>query len=154
MAQGNNTLVLSNTPTIQAAAYAAGQSIGGLITLGNVGHNGVTSGLLQSVIIVDKAKQNASVDVVFFSAQPTGAGTTITDKAAVAIDPADLTKIVGVVHLTDYTSFSANSVGEGQNQTMPYNCSSGSLFAVIVCRGTPTYTSNADISVVARLLQD
>lgn len=152
---GGYTSLVQVTPTVQAAAYAAGQCVGGLITLAAAGRLAAGSGLLQAVTASFISGVLPSLDVVIFSASPTGS--TTADRGALAVATADLAKIVGVVHLTDATLLgtAAPSFVQGEQQAMPFKLPAGtSLFASVVTRTAITLTSVADMVVSANLLQD
>lgn len=157
---GNNVNALTATPTVTAsAAYAAGNSVGGLITFagatrvgGSVGASG-TSGSIQSLIMSSKSSQGALSDVIIFNASPTSS--TCTDKTAFSLAAADIGKIVGVVHMTDWVSMGTASMGQAQNQAMPYALSSSTtLYACVVTRGTPTFTSTSDIAIALNVFRN
>lgn len=143
------------TPTVQAAAYAAGNVIGGLLTLTGAARAGAGSGLIQSVAASFKSGvAPTSLDVVFFSANPSGS--TLTDKTAIAVVAADIAKVIGVAHLTDTTLLgaSAPSLLQAQLQTMPFFIAGTALFAAVVTRSAITLTSTTDMTLSVRTLPD
>ncbi len=153
---GGLTKSFTVTPTITSGtAYAAGEDIGGLITIASFGRSFFSgnggSGLIQSVVLTDASAQNASVDIVFFASDPSN--TTFTDHSALSIAAADLTKAIGVVHLSDYTTAST-SIGQAQNLAIPFVLSATTAYVAIICRGTPTYTSTSALSLIVNVLQD
>ena len=93
-----------------------------------------------------------AVDLVLFSANPTGS--TITDHSAVAIVAADLGKVVGVMHLTDATALGSTSVMQSQQQALPFILAAGSstLYATIITRSTAVLTSTSDMTVTIQVL--
>lgn len=128
------------TPTIDTSTYATGDLIGSsAIELVLDGHGKVEKGgIIQSVIITDLAKQNANLDVVFFSTSPSA--TTFTDNAAFDIDDADLVRVIGVAAVFDWKSFNDNSIGQELQLALPFIMAGGNtLYAAIVSRGAPTY---------------
>lgn len=155
----DNVRKLTATPTVSTSpAYTSGDLVGGKISLasatrvagGTVGGTGV----IQSVAIHDKGKQNAEIDVVFFAADP--ANTTFTDNGALTVHDTDLLTIVGHVKLTaaDYISFVDNSIASRSGLGLPFKLDSGStLYAALVTRGTPTYASTSDIKLVVHVMQ-
>lgn len=147
--------VVSVTPTITSgSAYASGNQLGGLMTVSGVNAGGSSGCILQDVVVVDKAGQNAAMDVLVFDASVTVGS----DKAAVSISAADLTNhCLGNLKVTAamYSSAGTPSVATFNGSNMPLTVkpalgqggNTGTLYAVLVCRGTPTYTSTSDITV-------
>lgn len=157
---GGNEILVQVAQTVTASsAYASGNAIGGLMTIANAarvsGSSGTsgTSGLLQSVMMNIKSAQTTPVDIFIFNANPTG--TTCTDKSAIAIAAADFDKVLGVVHMTDFTSGGTPSDGQAQNLAMPYALTSATtLYACAVTRSTPTYAATSDVSFGFRFLRN
>lgn len=156
----NHELVIAKvTPAIETGAYASGDLIGELLTLSSVLHkpSGVglarRGGMIQHVLLMDAAKQDVAIDVVFFSANP--AATTFTDNAALDIDDADLDKIIGVVSLTTYFDFADSAVAQALNLALPFVAdeSATDLYACLVARGAPTYAAATDIDLRVSILQ-
>jgi len=151
----NTVLELTNTPTITANVYANGQAIGGLITWTNAALVSGGSFTVASVTITDKTLQKAPIDVIFFNANP--AATTFTDRVALVMNTADLVRIRGFVSVlgTSYTAFTLVAAATVAGVGLPIILSSTStLYACLVCRGTPTYASTSDLTVTVQLVQD
>ena len=149
MAQQSDVTVI---PTITASsAYASGNQIGGLLTIPGVNAGGSEGTRLEKIVVVDKAGQSAAVDVLVFNAAPSVGS----DKAAVAISAADLaTKCIGNAKIlsADYSSAGTPSVAtytrpSGPLFAKPVQGGAATLYAVLVSRGTPTFTSTSDIIV-------
>ncbi len=140
--------------TVQAAAYASGDLVGGLIRLDNCNPDNTgrrdAGGLIQSVAIADLAAQNITKDVVFFDSNPDG--TTFTENAALDIADADLLKIIGVAQVSSWFSFNDNSMGQAVNLAIPFAIAGAPLYAAIVERGAPTYASTADLHIRVGIL--
>lgn len=156
---GNNLALQVATPGLAGSgAYSSGQVVGGLLTFSAAARGPGMGGLIQSVIMLDQDGQNAVTDVIFFAANPSNS--TFTDQAAVALAAADLAAArVGVAHITDWTLAAAATMGIGTDPTfrgIPFQCASGlnTLYAVMVTRGTPTYTGASKVSLAIHLLQD
>lgn len=149
--------------TVTAGAYVTGNLIGSKITLpgatrGFVDGNATNSGGVYHLRITDKANQKIPLDVVFFNANPTA--TTFTDRSAVALNVADLPKVLGHVSLAaaDYVSLSAttNAVGTQRNVGMGYTLAgtATTLYACLIARGSGTYTSVSDVEILLGIWQD
>ena len=152
-----STNVLEATPTITAGAYTSGDLVGGKITLTGIVVDPLTrpSGIIHSVVITDKGKQSADYDVVFFDTDPEN--TTFTDNGVFAPDDADLVNIVGGSQVTTHLAFNDNGVSIAQGTNIPFRITSAdtnAIYAALVVRGTPTYTSTSDITLKVTVLQD
>jgi hypothetical protein len=145
---GGNTFPVTVAQTVTAsAAYSANNAVGGLITIAGAKRASAAPGAhLQSVIIDMKSAQTTAIDVVIFNANPTGS--TCTDKTAFSVAAADFNKVVGVAHVTDWTSLGTPSVGQSQNLALPFDLSGATTaYACVVTRGTPTFAATTDASV-------
>jgi len=141
----------SVTPTVSTTAYVAGYEMGGLQTYASLIRSGQTTGLIQKVALQFNDSQTASTDAIFFNANPTN--TTFTDHAALAIAAADVTKVIGVAHVNDCSSLGTPSLCQAQNLAIPITAS-GSIYVVLVTRGTPTLASTSDLTVLISMVQN
>lgn len=154
---GGTTVVVTVAPTVTAAAYSAGQCVGGLLTFtGAARSGGPGSGLVQSAVISDVSGQDSAIDIVLFNQNPSGS--TFTDHATCTIANADLPKIAGVIAVSDCHLLGASAPGvcQGQQQALPFGLGGGNttLWAVNIARGTPTYTATTNLSDRLQFLQD
>jgi hypothetical protein len=156
MFQYFETFHLTAAPTVDhAGAYAAGDLIGGKLTLSPAVRLPGFGGIITRITLSDKAKQNAPIDVVLFVADPDA--TTFTDQAALDIDDADLLNSFHVSILaTDYASFADNSEATVNNVGAAFRLAAGSkeLYAALVCRGTPTYAAAGDLQLTVAIAED
>jgi hypothetical protein len=141
----NSTLTVAQTVTA-SSAYVSGNAVGGLITLAGINRATGLSILVQSVLVTSKSAQTNPMDLLLFNASPTGS--TCTDKTAVSIVAADAGKLVGVAHVTDWTSGGTASIGQMNQPPIGIAVPATTLYACLVTRGTPTWTSTSDVSVV------
>lgn len=157
---GGNILPITNAMTTTNATTTTGQSIGGLQTLANsvrvsgaLGASG-TSGMIQSVLVTFKdAVATSQIDVFFFNASPSGS--TCTNDVAFVLADADRDKVIGVVHVTDFTAGNTAVVAQAMNQAMPFGLASAtSAFACVVARGSFAITGTANASLVTRILRN
>ena len=141
--------IIEQGVTVEAAAYATGELVGGKLTLsGPSTHFG---GLIQSVVITDLAKQSVDKDVVFFDTDPSN--TTFTENSAFDPDDTDLLNKIGVVQVLDWFAYNDSSSGQAINLAIPFIVDGGSaLFAAIVERGAPTYAGTSDLSIRVGIL--
>lgn len=150
-------LLLSEVPTVSTDAYAAGDSIGGLIEINAPKLKEPNDLVLHSVQIADADNQRAALDLVFFKSEPgieEDSTTAITDNAAIALDTVDLFKIVGVVSVSadDYISFAANAVATVAAIGLPIDFSTSSIFYAIRAVGTPTFTADDSLQITLNFL--
>ncbi len=142
-------------PTITVAAYAAGQDIGGLIAFAGAARVSAGSGLIQSVAMSWLNANPASLDIVFFSANPSNS--TVTDHAALTIAAADLPKIIGIVHVTDCSALGATAPNlcQATQLTLPFVLPSGqTIYAALVLRAAVTPSTTSDLAATITVLQN
>ena len=134
------------TPTNTVGAYTAGQCVGGLITLANVGQGTTFGALLQSVQLAAKINYTGGFNITFFGSAPS---TTFTDKATPTFNLSDVPKIVAYATITGYNQ------GLGTNYAVYANyylgasvqLASSTLYAVITCVGAPTFATTTDLTL-------
>lgn len=152
---GGQTLTAQATPTIDTTIYAAGQVIGGKLTLPSLLGTGALGGIFQSFTVTDKAKQTAAMTLVLFSADPSS--TTFTNHTALTVNAADVAKIIGQVSLlaTDYQSVANLSIGSKPGIGMSFSVPSGTtLYACLIANGTPTYGTASDLLLSVSVISD
>lgn len=138
---------LTATPTVTASAYAAGNCVGTLVTLAGAVPVAGYSAVLRQVLVSFLANNQPSLDVLLFNANPTG--TTFTDKSAVAVVAADLTKICGVLNIStaNYALAAAATMSVGQAVVdLPFVLAATTLYAAFVARSAFTPTGTADFA--------
>lgn len=144
---------LSATPTVTAGAYSANDAVGGLLTFTDAAMlgGGGNGAVLDSVTIIDRAKQSIQLDLVLFDR--TFTATTDND----AFDPtdADLANAIGAVKIVDWFAFNDNSMGVKTGIGLPIELADAgsSLFGQLVTRGTPTYAAVGDITVILGIIR-
>jgi hypothetical protein len=140
-------------PVVQAAAYAVGASIGGLLAFQNAAPRAAGSAIAQSATVTFASGVIPTMDLVLFESAPSGG--TITDRVAVAIAPADLLRVIGVLHLNDTTllGIAAPSVVQATTAVMPMRLPSGmTVYGVLITRTAVTLGSTSDVVVSLNLL--
>jgi hypothetical protein len=144
------------TPTVtSASAYTAGNLVGGLMTFTNCFASGLTSGVLQSILIRFRSVQSATFKLYLFSQQPTN--TVWTDRTAPNINALDLPFLIdvflfaspdsGLGTMTIYTQ-------DGLGASIANTANGQNLWGLLVTTGTPTFSSTSDVSVTLGILQD
>lgn len=140
---------LSVTPTVDTSAYAAGDLIGGKLSVDLSFFRDHELLALKGLVLADKAKQSAALDVLFFGADPSA--TTFTDNAAFDPADADLAKVIAALPLAsaDYLAFSDSSLVVATGIEIPLALDAAdaslSLYVALISRGAPTYASAADL---------
>lgn len=146
---------VTSAQTVTAALYATGNAVGGKITFSNAVRVAAQGGIIQTCIVRDKAGQNVPYDLILFDADPTN--TTVTDKSAVAVNTADLAKVIGAVSLSGAVLGAASTMGvtTAAGLGLSFKLGSGTtMYGILVTRGAPTYASTSDVSVDCVILPD
>jgi hypothetical protein len=159
---GGDTYPIIVTPVIGAAAFTAGDFVGGKLTLANAGRVAGGSGIVNSLTIVDGAKQGitkGALRIYLFNADLAG---NYADNAAESFTLADLLKLcpAGIIDvlISDWGATLANaSVTNSaplRNLNIPYKCAAGtSIYAIMRTLSDPTYTANC-LQLTFGLLRD
>lgn len=151
---GQNTFTQVAAPATTVANYAAGNSIGGKITLANMARvsaaigSGGTGGRIQSVLLTYVSALSAiNNDVVFFKADPTAS--TCTNNAAFVLAAADMDKVVGVARVIDTVPGGTGaSVAQIHDAGIRYAIASGTtLYACVVARTATNVGSTTDLKL-------
>ena len=153
---GGYATVVEEALTVDTNAYATGDLIGGKITLENaalIDNLNPTTGIIQSVVITDLAKQSVALDVVFWDTDPSN--TTFTDNSALDISDTDLPNLIGVASVTSWFAFNDSSAGQALNLSIPFQVARNqhAIYAAIVSRGAPTYGAS-DLTLRVGIFQD
>ncbi len=150
------TIRVTSAQTVTASsAYTAGNAVGGKITYANAVRVAGQGGVIQSAVLRDKAGQSAAYDLFLFDADPSS--TTVTDKSAVAVNTADLAKVIGVIPISGIALGAASTMGAitASGLGLSFKLTSGTtVYGILVTRGTPTYASTSDVSVDLVILPD
>ena len=132
-------------------AYSANDTIGGVLTVAGAVRQAGAPGIILQVGLHSKSVQTGNLDVIFFKANPSNS--TVADNGALAIDDADGSKLIGVVHLDDVTSLGLGSYHQAVTN-LPFIPTSGvDIYAVLVDRTGMTLTSTSDMTLIVRIMQ-
>lgn len=151
---------ITNDMTTTNATTTTGQSIGGLQTLANaaltsaaLGANN-TSGYIQNITVTFTDAVGAGpLDVYYFNTNPSGS--TCTNDSAFVLANADRDKVIGIVHVTDFTASNTAAVAQANNISMGYGLSSAtSIFACVVARASFVITGTANVSLQTNVLRN
>lgn len=141
---GKSALIVL-TPTLDASAYAAGDLMGGVLTLANAMDSSGDTGAVLSVAVYDKAAQGAAFDILFFNVAPTLVSA---DNAALNIADADMAAgFIGRVSIaaSDYATTAAGKDATVAGLGLLVKSAPGKddLYAVLQCQGAPTYAASS-----------
>lgn len=140
------------TPTVALTAYSAGNVVGGLLRFTNV-FGGSLRGTLTDLLVKCKSVQTTGYTLFLFNQNPTH--TTWTDKAAPAINAADIPYLLGAWALGAANSgLGTETTNQLNNINAAISANSQDLYGILTCVATPTYLSASDITVSVRVLQN
>lgn len=149
---GGKLVIVEATPVITTTAYSAGDAVGAVLSFAGAARVAAGSGVVQSVVITDKAGQVANLDLLLFD---TNLSVPPTDNAACAIADADLVKCVGAIPVTGHHALADNSVSRALAVGLGFKLLAGTtLYGVLVSRGTPTYATSSDLKVRLAVVQN
>jgi hypothetical protein len=147
--------IINVTPAAASYAtpYSAGDVIGAINTLSEAVNNSGGSCKIQSLAVLDKSNQSASLDILFFSEAPLNSYGA--DNAAYALNDADLTKLVGRASISgglggDYVSSSTNNAEAtltNLNLIVQAKAGSKNIYMLVVARSAATYGSASSLIV-------
>jgi hypothetical protein len=154
-AVGGDSLSITPILAVTTAVYAAGNSLGGKLTLTNAMRLSGGSGIWQSCLIIDKDNQKPALDILLFDSDPTSG--TYTDKMAIASLSTDAAKLIRrlSVAASDYVTVNNVAIADLSAIGKVVKASgSANLFAVINNLSTPTFTSTTSFIVRFGFLRD
>jgi hypothetical protein len=131
---------VSATPVIDTNQYASGDVLGALMTFSVAALRDAGGVVLDQVLIRDKSKQQANVDLVLFDADPTNS--TFTDNQAMAVHANDMAKVIGAISVTTHVPFNANSISLAKGTGLLVKAPE-KVYGLLVARATPTYAALA-----------
>ncbi len=154
MEPGLKSIIVAITPDTDI--YASGDLIGEKLTISNPLGGSGGKGRLLSIVLADRAKNSAAIDLILFDANPSA--TTFTDNGPLTIVDADLSRICGVIPIVanDYAEFVDNTVFclYNINLGIALRGSTKDLYACLVSRGTPTFAATTDLQLILTLTQN
>ena len=144
--------IISQTPTITAGAYSAGDAVGGKLTFSGCPNDGLIHGLT----IIDLSEQAVELDLILFEADFTATS----DNGAFDVTAGEEGRLIGSINVatTDYKDIGGLKVATVKNISLPYELTEtavtklGRIYGQLVTPGTPTYVSTADLTVKLAVL--
>ncbi len=141
-------------PTVGLSAYASLDQMGPAIQIENAVDYHSDTGLIMSIVVIDKSKESSALDILFFRDEPI---ITSADNAQLDIAIAEMTdKYLGRVSVCSYIDLANCSVAQHTTVGILVRSAIGvnSLWAVLQCKGTPTYTGTDDLTIKVGIIQD
>lgn len=138
---------VANTPTVQNAAYSAGNAIGGKQSL-SVFRSSGSSGVLNNISVWSKGGSTVAMTLYIFNADPSSS--TCTDKSAFVLNAADVAKLVAMTPpvLTPGV-IGSGTTATAASQQLPVNVVNGdstqNLYVCAVMNATVTPASTTDL---------
>lgn len=152
---GYTSLVRAQPTVTSGSAYAAGNTVGGIMTLGGALRTINGTGIFESFLIFDQSNQKQPMTLFLFNVNPTNA--TTTDKQNFAWGTNYLQLIAQVnVAAADYTTTASQAVAQKTGLGIAVRGAAGnmSLYAVLVTSGTPTWATTNALNMFFGFLQD
>lgn len=143
-------------------AYTAGDQVADstsaptILTFANVGRTSGGSGVIVGATLIDHSNQATSPDLELWILNTTA--TPNNDNAAFAPSDGVVDTCIGVIHFT--TGYAGDSATSGNKfydagpLSVPYVCTTTSLFGLLVVRNAYTPTALEGFNVALRVLQD
>lgn len=143
---------ITQTPTISTGIYASGDCCGGLLTFANAARVSGESGIIQTVVITDLAKQDADFDLLLFDRTFTAG----TDNAELDVSDTDILNMIGHIDVSaaDYADLKDNSAATVRNVGLGFTANATSIFGQLVIRAAKTYASTQDVQVTVNILRE
>lgn len=134
--------------TVDTAVYAAGDTVGGIVTLTGAVRVSGGSSLLHSIHILDRSNQKPTGSILLFNANPAAA--TATDNNAFVYSTDDLKQVARIpVASGDYVSVNSKASAGLTNLGRMVKAASGtSLYAVFVTDGAPDFVAGTDLQII------
>ena len=140
-----DTVIIDVTPTLTAAAYATGRTLGTVEKLGfNIPKLGTrpSSGIIRSITTIAYDDISPTIDLYMFDQSITQ----MTDNQAAAITDADAAKCIGKVAIAsaDFADIGASRVAYKANVDLPFSISSSGIgiYMQAIAKASDTYTAS------------
>lgn len=151
---GGKTAVIKDTTAVSTTpAYGDGDAVGGKRTFANA-LSAVGTGILESIMLLDRANQKPGLEIYIFDADPTNA--TITDNTAFAFSTDDLKVLARIsVSVADWVTHNGKATACIKGLGVALKSAGTSLYAAVVLNGsTPTFAATTDFQMILSILQD
>lgn len=157
---GGYNVIVSNTPTVQNAAYSASNAIGGWQQIAAFRGTAQPSGIIDYVAVVSKGGSTTALTIYGFTKSSANLSSTCTDKSAFSLAAADLSALIpgfpitltpAATQGTTITSASQSIVTSVKNSD---GTVSTNLTFCAVVGGSVTPASTSDLVFNFGLVQD
>jgi hypothetical protein len=146
-----NDLTIEQRPTVTAGAYAAGDTVGGLLTFANAERVAGDGGIIKNMLIIDDAGQDVEMELWLFNTTITP----IADNAPWAPAEADLENLVAVISTAAETWRAAGTPSAIDVElSKGYNTVDGALYGQLMTRGAPTFAATDDVTVKIHVMRN
>lgn len=146
---GADVLTVFAIPTVSTTAYVSGDVIGSKMSFANMVRLAGGAGLLALATLACKSAQTSAVDLLLFGSDPS---TTFVDNAPLALAAADYDKLIGVLHITDWTNLGTPSFAQ-VSANLPFDLAAGTtIYGVLVARASMTLASVNDLKITLAAL--
>jgi len=154
---GGFDIEVSNTPTVQNAAYSSGNAIGGLQTISFFRSASQPSGILNNIAVWSKGGSTTAITLYIFTANPSAS--TCTDRVAFSLNSADVAKLAATIApvLTPAVVGSGTAVTSASQQSpIAIKNTEGALniYVCAVVGGSVTPASTTDLVFKFAGIQD
>jgi hypothetical protein len=134
------------TPAISTSIYAAGDVLGGELTI--TGAVAATGGkaVLQSLVVVDRDNEKAEFSILLFRSNPAA---NVADNGAFAWGSGDQDRYIGRIDVLagDYKTLGGDAFATLRNLGLVVESDTTDLYAYLVLDGTPTFAATNDVTL-------
>lgn len=137
---GANDGTVEVTPTLDTGAYTSGDVLFDVVEIAGAARATGTSAILQSIVVLDKAKNSGAFDLVFLSTN-TSIGTINTADDLTDLEGEDILGVISVA-ATDYIAFTNFSVATLNPIGLEMTAATTSIYVAALSRDTKTYAAS------------
>lgn len=154
---GGRTLFPRPAITIDTAAYAAGDTIGGIVTVSGAVRVSGGTGILQQLTLTDMANQKPALDIRFFESSPSHG--TYTDNNATVLDAQDQAVALGRVSIGvgDWLATGSVATCTIRNIGIGLKAASGTSIYMVITAATgsaPDFAAGTDLLALLVVIAD
>ena len=157
---GGFNAIISNTPTVQNAAYSASNAIGGFQQIAVFRSSAQPSGIIDYISVMSKGGSTTALTIYAFNKSSANLSSTCTDKSAFSLNSADLSALIPgfPVTLTPATTQGTTVTSASQSVVVSAKNADGTpstnITLCAVVGGSVTPASTTDLVFNLALVQD
>lgn len=144
------------TPTLDTAAFADGDAMGGLHEIDRFFPAVSVQGVIESIMVLDRHKQAKDFDIFFFRDNPSAS--TITNNAAFSLHDDDSSKLAGFYGIedSDYLDVGGFSMAfkNAVNLSLKGSTNQPTLYLALVAREAIDYNTATDLTLIFTVRRD